>query len=186
MVFGETGGKEPDTTPRWYACYTRARHEKRVERQLEERGFESWLPVVERDRQWSDRTKRVEFPVFPSYVFCRFPASRIHEILTVPGVSTVVRIDGRPAAIRDEEMENIRRFVDALGSSQLEPEPVPFIREGQPVRVVDGPFEGVTGIAVERRGRRRVLVGLDAIRQGFEVDVPAASLEPIRGSGGPR
>lgn len=179
MAFGTPPDREQDDRPRWYACYTRARHEKKAERQLAERGFDTWLPLLTQTRQWSDRTKRVEFPVFPSYVFARFPIARIHDILTVPGVSTVVRINGRLAAIPDEELESVRRVVAALDDTGGELETVPYIAEGQAVRVVQGPFQGVTGVTVERRGRRRMLVGLSAIRQGLEVDVPVDSLEPV-------
>src|SRR5690606_40750118 len=54
-----------------------------------------------------------------------------------------------------------------------------FVREGDWVRVVAGPFRGVIGIVVERRGRRRILAGLGAIGQGLEVDIEARCLEPI-------
>ncbi|MEJ2218419.1 MAG: UpxY family transcription antiterminator [Gemmatimonadota bacterium] len=166
--------------PRWYACYTRARHEKRVERALAERRVDSYLPLVQRERQWKDRRKLVAFPLFPSYVFARFAWRHVHDVLTTPGVSTVVRMDGRPAPIPDEDLENVRRFTKALVETGLEPEPRPFVREGQRVRVTNGPFQGVEGVVAEQRGTRRVLVGLPVIRQGFEVDLDLSVLQPLR------
>jgi len=59
-------------TLRWYACRTRARAEKRAARLLSGNGVESYLPPIERQRQWADRKKRVAFPLFPGYVFARF------------------------------------------------------------------------------------------------------------------
>lgn len=167
------------TELRWYACYTRARHEKRVEYVLRERGIESYLPVITRIRQWKDRKRRVDFPLFPSYVFGRFTLNEVHSVLTTPGVSTIVRINGYPTPIPDCELENIRCFAAAVAESGFEPEPAAFVREGDWVRVVAGPFRGVVGIVVERRGRRRILVGLRAIGQGLEVDIDARCLEPI-------
>lgn len=164
---------------RWYACYTRARHEKQVERALAEHRVESYLPLVERERQWKDRRKIVAFPLFPSYVFARFAWRDVHEVLTTPGVSTVVRMDGRPAPIPDDDLENVRRFTRGLRETGLEPTPRPFVREGQRVRVTAGPFQGVEGVVVERRGTRRVLVGLPVIRQGFEVDLDQQVLRPL-------
>lgn len=164
---------------RWYACYTRARHEKRVERVLRERGIESFLPLVPRLQQWKDRKKRIEFPLFPSYVFGRFTLKEVHAVLTAPGVSTIVRINGYPTPIPDREVENVRRFAAAIAASGVEPEAVPYVREGDWVRVVDGPFCGVEGIVVERRGRHRVLVGLHAIGRGLEVDIDVRLLKPI-------
>lgn len=114
---------------RWYACYTRARHEKRVEHVLRERGIESYLPVVSRIQQWKDRKRRVEFPLFPSYVFGRFTLREMHAVLTTPGVSTIVRINGYPTPIPDRELDNIRRFAMAVADSGCEPEPAAFVRK---------------------------------------------------------
>lgn len=169
--------------PRWYACYTRARHEKKVDRILRERGLESYLPTMPRERQWKDRKKIVDWPLFPSYVFARFTLGDMHRVLTTPGVATIVRHGPHPTPIAASELENVRRFVEALTDSGMEAEVRPLVEEGQRVRVVEGPFEGVEGIVLERRGRRRVLVGLEAIGQGLEVDMNSHVLEirPPRG-----
>lgn len=166
--------------PHWYACYTRARHEKQVESQLRQRGLESYLPMVQQIRQWSDRKKAVFFPLFPSYVFGRFTLSEVHAVLTTPGVSTIVRANGYPTPIPTGDLDNVRTFVAALAESGLQPDPRPFLVAGQWVRVMEGPFEGVVGVVVEQRGRKRVLVGLEAIGQGLEIDIDTRLLKPIR------
>lgn len=174
---GRMGPGETEAT-RWFACYTRARHEKRVHEQLARRGFETYLPLLAEERQWSDRRKLVEVPLFPGYVFTRFAREAIHHVLTVPGVATVIRHNGVPSPISEVEVENIRRFVAALAETGQRPEPRPLDR-GQPVRVMRGPFAGVTGVVVERRGRRRFLVGLSTIGQGMEIDIDGRNLQPI-------
>lgn len=166
--------------PHWYACYTRARHEKQVESQLRQRGLESYLPVIQQVRQWSDRQKVVQFPLFPSYVFGRFTLREMHTVLTTPGVSTIVRAGGYPTPVPATELDNVRKFVTALAESGIEPDARPFLTEGQWVRVLEGPFEGVEGVVVERRGRKRVLVGLSAIGRGFEIDIDTRLLKPIK------
>ncbi len=166
--------------PHWYACYTRARHEKQVEAQLRQRGMESYLPLVQQMRQWSDRKKAVQFPLFPSYVFGRFRLADLHNVLTTPGVSTIVRANGYPTPIPPGDLDNVKHFVAALADSGLEPDPRPFLAEGQWVRVMEGPFEGVEGIVVEARGRKRVLVGLAAIGQGLEIDIDTRLLKAIK------
>lgn len=166
--------------PQWYACYTRARHEKQVETQLRKRGLESYLPVIRQVRQWSDRQKVIQFPLFPSYVFGRFTLSEVHAVLTTPGVSTIVRAGGYPTPVPAAELENVRKFVTALAESEIEPDARPFLTEGQWIRVLEGPFEGVEGVVVERRGRKRVLVGLSAIGRGFEIDIDTRLLKPIK------
>ncbi len=165
--------------PRWYACYTRARHEKQVESLLARKGVESYLPVVPQMRQWKDRKKVIAWPLFPSYVFARFTLRDVHHVLVVPGVATIVRVHGHPAPIPDDELENVRRFVRGVGEAGIMPEVRPLIQEGDWVQVVDGPLLGVKGRVVERRGRRRVLVGLGAIGQGLEVDIDTRQLKVI-------
>jgi transcription elongation factor/antiterminator RfaH len=168
---------------RWYACYTRARHEKRVEELLRRRGFESYLPVIPLERQWKDRKKVIRWPLFPSYVFGRFALSDVHAVLTTPGVATIVRWNGYPTPIPPYEIENVRRFAAAAAAAGIEPERRPFVTEGQWVRIVDGPFRGVEGVVVERRGRTRVLVGLQVIGQALEVNIDTQLLRPISACG---
>lgn len=179
---GGGGQADPYTEPRWYACYTRARHEKQVAELLQQKEIERYLPLLPRISQWKDRKKRVEFPLFPSYVFGRFPLADLHRVLAIPGVSTIVRVNGQPTPIADEELDNIRRFIDALATTGMEPTPAPYFAEGERVRVTDGPFKGVTGMVLELRGRGRILVGLEAIGQALEIDIDRALLESL----GPR
>jgi transcription antitermination factor NusG len=164
---------------RWYACYTRARHEKRVEEQLQERGIDSYLPLVPRLSQWKDRRKVVDWPLFPSYVFGRFALPDAYQVLRIPGISTIVRVNGRPVPIPEQELENVRLFAQALRGDDAELERRPYIEEGQWVEVLDGPFRGVRGVVVQRRGRRRVLIGIRAIGQGLEVNIDSGALRPI-------
>lgn len=166
--------------PHWFACYTRARHEKQVESLLRQRGFESYLPLIPTVRQWKDRRKLVEFPLFPSYVFGRFTLKELHGVLTTPGISTVVRANGYPTPIPEIDIANVQRFAQGIAESGSQFEQRPFLTEGQWVKILEGPFEGVEGIVVEQRGRKRVLVGVEAIRQGLEIDIDARLLKPIR------
>jgi len=165
--------------PRWYACYTRARHEKQVSARLQDRGIESYLPTVPSTRQWKDRTKTVDWPLFPSYVFGHFTLRDLHRVLTVPGVSTIVRSNGLPSPIPEDEIRNVQAFAAAVAAARVESEPGPLAQEGEWVEVQDGPFKGVVGRAIERRGRRRMLVGLSAVGQGMEVDVDTRMLRVI-------
>ena len=167
--------------PRWYALHTRARHEKSVNSRLSERGIEAYLPLVPRERQWHDRKKTVAWPIFPGYVFGRFTLAALTRVLSTPGVATVVRFNGEPAAIADEEIDNVRRFTAGLAETGQLPQPTPLVEEGQQVRIVAGALSNVEGVVVERRGGGRALVqvGLRAIGQGLRVDVDVAVLRRI-------
>ncbi|MBI4560978.1 MAG: UpxY family transcription antiterminator [Candidatus Rokubacteria bacterium] len=166
--------------PRWYACRTRARAEKQVDRLFGQARLECYLPLVEHVRQWADRKKRVGFPLFPGYVFAHFTLSKIHDILRTPGVVTIVRVNGYPTPIQEEELESIRRLVDGVNSTGLMPAPSDYLEVGQEVVVVDGPFRGMRGVLVEVRGTARVTVRLSAIRQAVSVEMDRKLLRPVR------
>ncbi len=163
----------------WYACYTRARHEKRVAKVLYERGIERYLPLVAQERQWHDRRKIVEFPLFSGYVFVRVARREVFDVTSVPSVVSMVMSDGRPALIADEEIENVRRYAHALSIVGEQPEPHAMLGVGERVVVNDGPFQNVEGRVMDVRARARIVVGIAALGQGFVVNVPVQALRRL-------
>src|SRR6266849_7068570 len=98
------------TEPSWYAIQTRSNFEKIVTAELGDRGIESYCPAIEELRQWADRKKIIERPVFPGYVFARFQDAS-HTRLTVHKVNGAVRILGtgnKIEPIPDREIDSIR------------------------------------------------------------------------------
>jgi len=172
-------GGEACTAAPWFALYTSARAEKKVDWILKRQQVDSFVPVVPLERQWHDRRKVVDWPLFPSYVFARFPLSKLYTVLATPGIAFMVTCNGRPAPIAHQEIANIAAFARALARGGSLPTPVSF-EAGERVRIAAGPFAGVEGVVLEQRGRRRVLVGLTTIRLGFEVDVPSDQVQRIR------
>lgn len=168
-------GKNP-----WVALYTRSRHEKRVARGLDERGFDNYLPLVPIVSHWHDRKKTVYWPLFPGYVFARLPESSLSALYSVPGVVSVVSVAGAPATIPDEEILNVRKVAEAIRMTGSGPKPEVLVREGEPVIVTDGAFHGVQGRVLEHRGSRiTLLVGVSAIGQGVRLEVPEDSVRGV-------
>ena len=167
--------------PRWYACRTRARAEKKVDRLLTVAGVTSYVPLVERLMQWSDRSKRVTFPLFPGYVFARFALSSMPEIVRTPNLIEVVRVNGSPTPIREREIESIRSLVHGAQDAGEEPAAHEYLVAGQEVRVIQGPFQGLQGILTEVRGKTRIVVRLEAIRQAVSVEMSSRFVLPVDG-----
>lgn len=176
-------GRSVPTTSEWYACYTKGRHEKQVSRLLDERGFEVFLPVVSRLRRWHDREKVVEFPLFPSYVFARCHGTDLGRVIATPGVVEVVRFDGRPVAVPDEEIANIKRLSAGLSPDGPEPEVGPMLSAGQRVRITEGPLRDVRGIVARRPTQRRlvIVIGVTAINQGLRVELDRDIVQLVGG-----
>lgn len=170
----------PDYNRSWFACYTRSRHEKRVVELLGTRGFDSYLPVVLRESQWADRRKMVEWPLFPGYVFARFAPQEVYRVLEIPGVSAIVRFGSELVRVSEDDLESVRIYSQAVVNGHMglvAAEPVPYISTGDRVKVIEGPFAGMTGIVLQERGRRRLLLGVAAICQGFEVNIGRSDVQ---------
>jgi len=160
----------------WYAVYTRSRFEKKVAQQLTENGIECYVPLIRVMRQWSDRRKLVLEPAIRSYVFVRVHESQYRKVIEVQGAVRYVYFEGRPAVIREEEIETLKRVID----SQLEVECLPDqLPRGSRVRVVEGPLTGIEGELVQYLGKQKVAIRVEAIRQVMMVTVPEQLLRPV-------
>ncbi len=95
----------------WHVIYTSAHNEKKVFQQLEQIELEAYLPLYITTRVWSDRKKKVELPLFTSYVFVRSDERDYRSIIETSGVSHFVYYCGKPAVISDKEIEAIKRFL---------------------------------------------------------------------------
>jgi len=106
---------------KWYALYTKPRWEKKVFRLLEEKGIECYCPLNKVTRKWSDRMKTVEEPLFKSYVFVRINESLHNQVRITPGVMNFVYWQGKPAIVKDKEIEVIRKFLNEYSNVIAQP-----------------------------------------------------------------
>jgi transcription antitermination factor NusG len=125
------------TTKHWYAIYTTSRWEKKVHARLSDAGLESYCPLNTVTRKWSDRIKKVEEPLFKSYVFVRIADGEKQSVLSTPGVVNFVYWLGKPAIIRDHEINEIRRFLGEYENVEVIQLDQP-IQPGARVRITSG------------------------------------------------
>ncbi len=156
--------------------YTASRSEKKVSKLLKERGWEVYLPLVEEIRQWSDRRKKVERPLFNGYVFVKTRRSQLWECLQVPGAVKFVHFSGQHATVRDEEIEVIQRIISTgvaveTDGSEIEP--------GEQVKVLGGPLQDMVGECVEKGNKDYFLIRIPGIYQNMLISIPRKFLEVI-------
>lgn len=144
----------------------RPRHEVFVSIVLRSKGYEEFLPLSRTKRQWSDRTKEIETPLFPGYVFCRLNPGVCGAIVTTPGVIRVVGTRKEVAVIDDHEIEAIKRIVN----SSLKAEPCKYM-VGERVRFATGPFEGIEGVVTRYNNQRRLVVSVNVIQSSISVEI---------------
>ncbi len=163
------------SSPSWYALYTKHQHEKTVARNLTSKGFEIFLPLYATIRNWKDRVKLVNLPLFPCYVFLKGNLERRLDIVSTPGVHALVSNAGQPAAIPAAELEGIRQ---AVGSG-ARVEPHPFLKCGDWVTVKCGPLAGIQGVMVRKKSVCRLVLCVEMLGTAAAVEVDAVSIERL-------
>ena len=141
-------------------------------------GHEVFLPMQKVMRQWSDRKKKVEVPLFNSYIFVKDYEHRIADILQVPGVAWNIRHNGKPAVLREEEFELIQRFITTGYFLETSGE-VETFQVGDRAKIIDGPLAGVTGVLTGQDKNQRFNILLEGIQQVIQVQMPAGLLKKV-------
>lgn len=95
----------------WYVIIVKTRYEKKVTEQLARLGIEVYCPFKKEIRQWSDRKKKVEVPLFLNYVFVRLPERQRDQVFSVPGIVKYLYYLGKPALVRPKEIETIKSWL---------------------------------------------------------------------------
>ncbi|MEZ5003176.1 MAG: UpxY family transcription antiterminator [Chitinophagales bacterium] len=123
----------------WMAIYTKPRSEKKVAERLARSGFEVYCPLQTTIKQWSDRKKKVQVPIFPSYIFVHVYDIDRPVILQDPAVLNFVYYVGKPAIIRDIEIEMLKQFLD--NDYFYDDISIYQYKKGDKVDIIAGPFK---------------------------------------------
>lgn len=144
---------------KWLAVYSRPRWEKKVNKLLIEKGLESYCPINKVRRKWSDRVKLVEEPLFKSYVFVKVSDEDRTAVRMTPGVINFIYWNGKPAVIKEKEINAIRRFLDEY--ENVEVLPLDF-ELNQRVKITTGPLMDQEGQIIGIQ-RKMVKVAIDSL-----------------------
>ncbi|GAB3654824.1 UpxY family transcription antiterminator [Echinicola sediminis] len=160
----------------WFVMYTAPRAEKRVAKRLEENRIEVYLPIIEEIRQWSDRKKKIQRPLFNGYLFVRIERNRLWEALQIQGAVKFVNFSGNHAVVRDEEIEAIKRIVSTGVAVEVEDTE---IQEGEQVKILGGPLQGFEGECIQKGNQDYFIIRVPSIHQTVMVNVSRKFLEVI-------
>jgi transcription antitermination factor NusG len=165
----------------WFALWTNSHCEQLVHDQLIARGFHAFLPMMP---DWSRRagTRRlIQRPMFPGYLFVHEAMDKRHyiEIMKTRGLVRILG-DGwdKLEAVPDREVESIRQITDCTTAVM----PYPYLREGQRVRIIEGPLTDLEGILVRYKQRGLLVLSVDLLRRSVAVEVESASVVPVQAS----
>jgi len=154
---------------RWFAVWTRSRHEKVAAAMLQLSGVQHFLPLKSEVRQWSDRRQTVSVPLFSGYLFVRMNPTKdsLLRVLKAPGIAGLVGNSAGPLPIPDRQIEDIRTVL----AQRVECTAIPILEEGDLVRVVRGPLAGVQGRLVQNSSTARLVISIEMINTSLAVNL---------------
>lgn len=156
----------------WYAIYVKSRAEKKVAIELEAEGIDFYLPLEKRLKQWSDRKKWVEEPLFRSYIFVHISHKDYYRAL-VQNTVKYVTFEGKAVPVPPEQIEAVKVYLE-------EKEPIQPNDEdwetGKEVEVISGKLTGLKGVLMEVKGRSRVKVEIEVVSSSIILHIPKSKL----------
>ncbi len=161
--------------PIWYALYTLPRWEKKVAERLDQQGIENYCPLNRVWKQWSDRKKLVYEPLFSSYIFVRVTEKQKWSVKDTKGVLNYVHWQGKPAAIPDQDIETVKRF---LNEHQQVTVQTLELNINDQVRILSGPFMNQQAMVLAQQGKK-VKVEITSLGISLVATIHQAELEPL-------
>lgn len=153
----------------WFVYYTYPKAERVIKEEFQKANFEVFLPIHTINRQWSDRVKSLEVPLFPNYIFIKSSKNEIYNIIRHPKIVKYVAFDGRPAVLKDKEVY----IMQEISSNHKHIEIDYSLMIGEKVKIISGPLQGCIGTLIEKRGSKRFAIKLYELHQtmSFEIDI---------------
>jgi len=162
------------TKKTWYAIYTRSRAEKQTHKLLLKAGIEAYLPMLKVMKQWSDRKKWVEEPLFRSYLFVCISEAEYFDVLNTPGSVRFITFEGKAVAIPLQQIEAMKQFVN---TGQELPDVNLELPPGTIVEIIAGPMKGIRGELLEILGKKKVRIEIDGLGQAVYLELPASHIQ---------
>ncbi|MCS7265077.1 MAG: KOW motif-containing protein [Armatimonadetes bacterium] len=159
----------------WYAIFTHVNFEERVANALEAQGFDVYLPRL---RCWDRRQGALVWkPAFPRYLFvhCHLTPNEWRAIKKTRGVIQFVGME-KPEPIPHSEIQSVRIVIEGANGDV---EGQPFLKVGDKVKVVSGPFKDATGYLVQISKRHRLIVGIEILGRAVAVEIDAICVRPL-------
>ena len=159
----------------WYLVYTKPRQEKCALQNLEQQGYECYLPLLHSEKVRQSILGVEAMPLFPRYLFIRLghgdSAKSWAPIRSTRGVSRLVSFGREPAKVTDSLIEFLKgKEGDRRGQT------ICLFSRGERVRLIESPFSGIEGVYQMAEGERRVMVLIELLSKPVVVSVPVGSL----------
>lgn len=160
----------------WYALYVKSRTEKKVASELLANNINYYLPIQKVLKQWSDRKKWVEEPLFKSYIFVHIHLDDYYKVLQIPAAVKYISFEGKAVVVPPTQIEAIKYFLNEKDPENIESQD--WIK-GKKVEIISGNLTGLMGELVEVKGKNRVSIEIEAINRSILLQIPKSKLRVI-------
>jgi transcription antitermination factor NusG len=160
---------------KWFALYTKPRWEKKVNSLLHDKGVECYCPLNRVKRKWADRIKTIEEPLFKSYVFVKVDDTERTKVRLTNGVINFVYWNGKPAIVKEKEIQTIKRFLDEHEAVQVRPME---LAPNQTVLITSGAFMDKQAIVLDAN-KKEVKVAILSLGQELIASIDKTKLVRI-------
>lgn len=161
----------------WYVIYTKSRQEKSLSEKLSAAGYEMYLPLVKKQRQWSDRKKIIEVPLFNSYIFIKDVCEK-DKLRDFKGFVGFLKYNNQPARVSSREIETLKSVIQ-FGFDVSEAVDINSMSPGAAVTVMTGPLKGMNGILISVAENDWFVIGFENFGNSIQVRVPSNILKKI-------
>lgn len=162
----------------WYALYVHSRAEKKVHERIVDMGYEAYLPLITMMKKWSDRMKKVEEPLFKSYLFVRIDEKNQFDILNIPGVTKFVSFEKKAVVVPENQIIAIKKYCNDF-TDQEEDVKTTELHEGQLVRIIAGEMTGLIGRLASINNKKRLVVYIEAVGHYLPINIARTRVEPV-------
>ena len=139
----------------WYVVYTKPKWEKKVAERLNEIGVVTYCPLVSKTSQWSDRKKTISVPLFHSYIFVQLEDKDRNRVFEIPGAVRYLFWLGKPAVVKDSEIEAIQDWLSAPASYEVS---LDKWKKGDKIVLESGPFVSQSAVIEEVKQNHYILI----------------------------
>ncbi len=161
----------------WHAIYTKPRWEKRVLQQLEEKGIEAYLPLYKTLKQWSDRKKLVEEPLFRGYLFVKVSPKTYYEAINVTGAVRYVSFEGKAVVVPPTHITAVKLYLNQHTEQHQQEEETPI--PGSSVEIIAGPLKGIKGTLKNKTNKQRVSLLIESVGKEISLILPQNHIRAI-------
>ncbi len=155
--------------------YVNVRHEKKVFEKLQEQAIESYLPIVTRMKQWSDRKKRLEEPLFTGYVFVKLLEHELDKPLYVSGVLNYLSFSKQKAIVKQSEIDNLQYLIsNGYQLNGLKQD----IQVGEKVKITMASFKDEIAV-VQKLIQNKAILFFEGLKLNLQVTLPVEALEKL-------